>query len=119
MTKLPQPLSERLDEMTGARWTAWSDQTDLCDLRRLLRGRERSSKNIPTHHTEERAPVHHWMISSARTRTDGGIVRPSALAVLALITSSNLVGCSTGRSAGLAPLRIFEATGHSADERPT
>ena len=45
--------------------------------------------------------------SSARASTAGGIVRPSAFAVLRLITSSNLVGCSTGRSAGLAPLRIL------------
>jgi hypothetical protein len=30
---------------------------------------------------------------------------PSAFAVFKLITSSNLVGCSTGRSAGLAPLK--------------
>jgi hypothetical protein len=30
-----------------------------------------------------------------------GRVRPSAFAVLRLITSSNLVGCMTGRSAGL------------------
>src|SRR6266851_135619 len=44
---------------------------------------------------------------SARRRTDGGIVRPSVFAVLRLITSSNLVGCSTGKSAGLAPLRIL------------
>ena len=29
---------------------------------------------------------------------DGGTVRPSALAVLRLITSSNVVGCWTGRS---------------------
>src|SRR5438093_5417210 len=36
-----------------------------------------------------------------------GIVSPSALAVLRLTTTSNFVGCSTGRSAGLAPLRIF------------
>src|SRR6267378_7839123 len=43
---------------------------------------------------------------SARPRTDGGIVRPSAFAVLRLMTNSNLVGCSTGRSAGLAPFRI-------------
>src|SRR5437899_10820330 len=33
-------------------------------------------------------------------------VRPSVLVVLRLTTSSNLVGCCTGRSAGLAPLRI-------------
>ncbi len=30
-----------------------------------------------------------------------------AFAVLRLMTSSNFVGCSTGRSAGLAPLRIL------------
>jgi predicted ATPase len=45
--------------------------------------------------------------SSARARIDGGIVRPSALAVFRLTIKSNLVGCSTGRSAGLAPLRIL------------
>ena len=34
------------------------------------------------------------------------MVRPSALAVLRLMTNSNVVGCKTGRSAGLAPLRF-------------
>ena len=47
------------------------------------------------------------MTSSARAKSDCGTVRPSALAVLRLITSSNLVGCSTGSSAGLAPFRIL------------
>ena len=47
--------------------------------------------------------------SSARARIDGGTARPSALAVLRLMTSSNVVGCWTGRSAGLAPLRILPA----------
>src|SRR6266700_1027107 len=45
--------------------------------------------------------------SSAWNRSAGGIVRPSALAVLRLMTSSNFMGCSTGRSPGLAPLRIL------------
>ena len=45
--------------------------------------------------------------SSARPSTDGGIVSPSAFAVLRLMTNSNFVGCSTGRSAGFAPLRIL------------
>ena len=49
----------------------------------------------------------HSIIWSARDSTDGGIVRPRVLAVLRLITSSNFVGCSTGRSPGLAPLRIL------------
>ena len=45
--------------------------------------------------------------SSARPSTDGGIVSLSAFAVLRLMTSSNLLGCSTGRSPGLAPFRIL------------
>src|SRR5215471_6395063 len=53
------------------------------------------------------SPPTHSMTSSARARSDGGIVRPRALAVLRLITSSNLLGCSIGTSAGLAPLRIL------------
>jgi hypothetical protein len=44
--------------------------------------------------------------SSASASIVGGRSRPRAFAVLRLITNSNLVGCSTGRSAGLAPLRI-------------
>src|SRR5262249_56164388 len=47
------------------------------------------------------------MTCSARSRSDCGMVRPRAFAVLRLITSSNFVGCSTGRSAGLAPRRIL------------
>ena len=55
-----------------------------------------------------RAPlVRHSITSSARCNSDGGIVSPSAFEVFTLMTSSNLVGCSTGRSAGLAPLRIL------------
>src|SRR5262245_34560635 len=49
------------------------------------------------------------MISSARASTDGGIVRPRVLAVLRLMTNSNFVGCKTGRSAGLSPLRMRPA----------
>src|SRR6266540_5122862 len=47
------------------------------------------------------------MASSAFSSTDGGIVSPRDLAVLRLITSANLVGCSMGRSAGFAPFRIL------------
>jgi hypothetical protein len=40
-------------------------------------------------------------------RSPGGKLRPNALAVLRLITNSNLVDCATGRSAGFSPLRIL------------
>jgi len=48
----------------------------------------------------------HSITSSASASNLSGISRPSAFAVLRLITSSNLVGCTIGRSAGLSPLRI-------------
>ena len=49
----------------------------------------------------------HSMTSSARSRIGRGTIRPSALAVLRLMTSSKVVGCSTDRSAAFAPLRIL------------
>src|SRR5207302_6618783 len=56
---------------------------------------------------DECPPLHHWMTSSARSRSDCGIVSPRALAVLRLITNSNFSGRSIGNSAGFAPFRIF------------
>src|SRR5437763_1045454 len=44
---------------------------------------------------------------SALTSTFGGIVSPICFAVFRLMINSNFVGCSTGRSAGLAPFRIL------------
>jgi hypothetical protein len=52
-------------------------------------------------------PRAHSITSSARASRAGGTSRPSALAVLRLMTSSNFVGCSTGMSAGFAPRRIL------------
>jgi hypothetical protein len=48
----------------------------------------------------------YWITLSAVAKSVSGMVRPSALAVLRLMTSSNLAGCSTGRSAGFVPLRM-------------
>jgi hypothetical protein len=53
--------------------------------------------------------VAHSMTSSAMANSVGGTVMPSAFAVLRLITSSNLVGCMTGKSPGFSPLRIRPA----------
>jgi hypothetical protein len=44
--------------------------------------------------------------SSARASSCGGTSIPSDFAVLRLMTSRYVEGCSIGRSAGLAPLRI-------------
>jgi hypothetical protein len=45
----------------------------------------------------------HSMTSSARSRIAGGTVMPRVSAVFKFSTNSNLVGRSTGVSAGLAP----------------
>jgi hypothetical protein len=47
--------------------------------------------------------------SSAIARSCGGILRPSALAVLLLMTNSTLVDCVTGRSRGVSPSRMRAA----------
>jgi hypothetical protein len=45
----------------------------------------------------------------AMANTPGGMVRPRAFAALRLMTSSNLVGWITGKSAGFSPLRMRPA----------
>ena len=75
-----------------------TEDPDPVDLARGLGGGGAGHREGPEGEAaEEGAPVHHSMTWSARSRIDGGMVRPSALAVLRLITSSNLVGCSTVR----------------------
>src|SRR5262245_47484260 len=81
----------------------------------LLRARgERPCDHRCTEKCYELAPVHS-ITSSAWTSTAGGIVSPSALAVLRLTTSSNLVGCWIGRSPGFVPFRILST--RTADRR--
>jgi hypothetical protein len=51
--------------------------------------------------------LYHRITLSALANTLGGIVRPICFAAFRLMMNSNFIGCSTGRSAGLAPLRIL------------
>ena len=57
-----------------------------------------------------RSKSHHSITSSARASSVGGILRPSDVAVLRLITISQLIGSWIGRSAGLAPFRMRSIT---------
>src|SRR5262245_12244277 len=99
LTECAQEVRQRAGELI--------QEADPRDLPLLRLNSERCSEHAPTHQRDERSPVHQRMTSSARTRSDCGIVSPRALAVLKLMINSNLVGCSTGKSAGLAPLRIL------------
>jgi hypothetical protein len=49
----------------------------------------------------------HSISPSANPVSEGGIVNPKLRAVLRLMMNSNLLGCSTGRSAGFAPFMIL------------
>src|SRR5262249_24441837 len=81
------------------------DESD-CRHRWLLRARrERPRGSRAADERDERAPFHS-ITSSAMASSPGGKLRPKALAVLRLITNSNLTDCMTGRSAGFSPLRI-------------
>src|SRR5262249_21324535 len=52
-------------------------------------------------------PHVYWITLSACNRSAGGMAKPNALAVWRLMTNSNFVGRSTGRSAGFAPWKIL------------
>src|SRR5262249_25285622 len=74
---------------------------------RLLRAcRERPRRRRAAEQRDELAPLHS-ITSSARARIPGGNISSIALAVLRLTASSNLTGCSTGRSAGFLPCKIL------------
>jgi hypothetical protein len=55
---------------------------------------------------QKRTFVDYSITSSANEIKPDGMVSPRALAVLRLITKSKFVGCRTGKSLGLAPLRM-------------
>jgi len=70
---------------------------------RLLRARHKRQCRRRAAEQRDELAAFHSIISSARSRSDGGTSTPIALAVLRLITNSNFVGCSTGMSAGFVP----------------
>src|SRR5262249_16953807 len=82
--------------LTGA---PYSRQFGLCARR------ERPRDDRAAEQRDEVAALHS-ITSSACCRNGSGMARPSAFAVLRLTISSNLVGSWTGKSPGLAPLRI-------------
>src|SRR5262245_59165876 len=84
------------------------EDTDAPHPLRLLRARRQRPRRRAAEQSDELAPSHS-ITSSARASRVEGTSRPSTLAAWALITSSNLLACMTGKSAGLAPLRMRPA----------
>src|SRR5207253_2394911 len=103
ISEFAQALVERGIDWRRSRLNCRNADTSPC---RLLRApRKRPCRRAAEQHDE--LPPPHSITSSARASSEAGMSRPSVFAVLRLMTSSNFVGCSTGRSAGLAPLRIL------------
>src|ERR1700681_2192908 len=84
------------------------DCSDCFRLERLPGGTCTHWKAPPLHGARQVQTLELYSItSSARERRSSETFRPRALAVFRLITSSNLVGCKTGSSAGFAPFRTL------------
>src|SRR5262249_61751707 len=77
--------------------------------KRTNSGEWRHVRFVPIATERSAAKALYSITSSARASRGGGTSRPRALAVGKLMTSSNLVGCITGRSAGFSPLRMRPA----------
>src|SRR5262249_20535737 len=106
--RLLQPLVKRCEasQRFGVVRGEVHEHADAPYALALLRARrERPRGRRAAKQRDELAPPHS-IASSARASSVGGISSPSMRAVCALMTSSNLVDCTTGRSAGFAPLRI-------------
>src|SRR5262249_12406387 len=71
----------------------------------LLRARRERPRRRAAEQRDELAARGHSITSSARASSVGGTSKPSALAVLRLITSSYFVGNCTGKSPGFSPFR--------------
>src|SRR5262249_10367702 len=98
---LPDERNQR--RVDSRRTTA--EQSDHWQCTLFRPPRERPGGCRTTEGRDELATPHS-ITSSARASSAGGTVRPSILGVCALMTSSNLLDCTTGRSAGFAPLRM-------------
>src|SRR5215470_14208600 len=99
-----EALTKRTTKARRGLGRATEDDTDDRH-RRLLCPRRQRPRRGTAEQCDELAAPHYSITSSARASTVAGISRLSALAVLRLITSANLVACMTGRSDGFAPLR--------------
>jgi hypothetical protein len=120
---LRQPLTHQAPDYVGRAAGGGSDDDAHrprwiglrpCDARYCWeRGRARGQmQEFPTgkfHLNTSYPALLHSITSSASASNLPGISRPSALAVLRLITKSNFVDCWTGKLAGFSPLRMRPA----------
>ena len=104
------PASERSSNSREALFHLWiifgeaNQHTDAPHQFGLLRPRRHRPRRRRTAEQRDELATSHSITSSARPLSGSGIVRPSALAVRRLSTSSIFTACWTGRSPGFSPL---------------
>src|SRR5262249_30470919 len=107
VAKLAQAGHQRIESdptCVGALGAAGRHNADASDLGPLLRARRERPRRRAAKQRDEFAALHS-ITSSAMASSEGGTMRSSMRAVCELMTSSNLVACTIGKSAGFAPLR--------------
>jgi hypothetical protein len=103
-----RPRIHYTERQKALMWERWQKGESLQQIAQLFKKSSCPATTVSSATAaNEPETLDHWITSSARSSNEGGIVSPSAFAVFRLITNSNLVGCSIGRSPGLAPLRIL------------
>jgi len=93
----------------NALMSAWGHKRTLSEFARcpLFPQKRTSAERIGmSAKGQKRTSMAYSITSSARASTEAGTVMPSALAVLRLMLRWKSVGCSNGRSAGLAPFKM-------------
>src|SRR5215831_12249668 len=103
----PPQLVEQREMMRRVAWTGMQAADAINPSGFLRARRERPRDRRAAERRDEVATSHHSITSSARASSVGEMSMPRALAVVRLMTKSNLVGCSTGSSPGFAPRKIL------------
>src|SRR5437016_3530629 len=99
---LAQALAEYGDKMRRILRRPGAHEPDYRH-RRLLRARRERPRHRRAAEKSDELAAFHSITSSAATSRVCGTVMPSAVAVLRLMTNSNLTDCTTGKSVGFSP----------------
>src|SRR5262249_3728023 len=104
VTGVSEALPERGHELGPFSSEGGIDEADHRH-RRLLRARRQRPRRRAAKQGDELAAVHSITPTARSSRPIGSSI-PNARAALRLTMSENLVGCCTGKSPGLTPLRM-------------
>jgi len=104
--EIPEPPMAQMGQKRRSQSERGSRACPLCSDSDRVGASQRSAALCQLRRNASQQTEPYSITSSARASSIGGTSRPSALAVLRLMTNSYLVTCWMGRSTGFSPLRI-------------